>query len=74
MKLSYVSVVDMYYLILLKCCRVSTSIMGYVKCYVISTVTCYAMATELWLPETFMITLFVKVVATSHLMAWVENS
>ena len=30
------------------------------KCYVISTVTCYAFTSELWLPETFVITLFVK--------------
>ena len=38
--------------------------MGHVKVtYVISTVTCYALTTELWLPATFVITLFVKVVS-----------
>ena len=43
---------------------VSAVIMGHVvKWYVISTVTCYALTTELWLPETFVITLFVKIVS-----------
>ena len=36
--------------------------MGYVNVsYVISTVTCYALTTELWLPETFVITMFVQI-------------
>ena len=53
--------------------RVSAGIMGHVivsGSYVISTVTCYALTTELWLPVTFVITLLVKVVpAAGHFMA-----
>ena len=40
--------------------------------YVISTVTCYVLATELWLPETFVITLFVKVVLEMQVILWLE--
>ena len=39
---------------------------------VISTVTCGVLATELWLPETFVITLFVKVVSEIQVILWLE--
>ena len=46
---------------------------GTCKCYVISTVTCYVLTTELWLPETFVITLFVKVVSELiQVILWLE--
>ena len=38
----------------------------------ISAVTCYALTTELWLPKTFDITLFVKVVSEIQVMLWLE--
>ena len=41
--------------------------MGHVSVnYVISTVTYYALTSELWLPETFVITLSVKVVQSRN--------
>ena len=45
--------------------------MGHEKVtYVISTVTCYALTNELWLLETFVITLFVKV--EIQVISWFE--
>ena len=38
----------------------------------ISTVTCYALTTELWLPETFVIILFVKVDLEIQVILWLE--
>ena len=35
-------------------------------------VTCYALKNELWLPETFVITLFVKVVSEIQVILWLE--
>ena len=38
----------------------------------ISIVTCYVVATELWLLETIVITLFVKVVSEIQVILWLE--
>ena len=43
-------------------------------CYVISTVTYYALTSELWLPETFVITLSVKVVPEMQLFYCLSGS
>ena len=45
---------------------------GTCKYYVISTVTYYALTSELWLPETFVITLSVKVVPEMQLILLLE--
>ena len=53
--------------------RVSAGIMGHVSVmHVISTVTYYALTSELWLPETFVITLSVKVVPEMQLILLLE--
>ena len=46
--------VGQYYNIVMRVChRINADIMGHVaKCYVISTITCYALTTELCLPVT----------------------
>ena len=38
----------------------------------ISTVTCYVVATEPWLLETFVITQFVKAVSEMQVILWLE--
>ena len=38
----------------------------------LSTETCYTLTTELWLPETFVITLFVRVVSEIQVILWFE--
>ena len=38
----------------------------------ISTVSCYVLITELWLPETFVIALFVKVVSAMQVILWLK--
>ena len=42
---------------------------GICKCYVISTITCYTLTTELWLPETFVIVKIHSFRNTGHFLA-----
>ena len=46
--------------------------MGHENVVMISTVACYVLATELWLPETFVIILLVRVVSEIHVILWLE--
>ena len=48
--------------------------MGHVNVtlHVISTVTCYALTTELWLTETIIISLLVKVVSVMQVILWLK--